>query len=153
MNIPDSVLVDMVCNHLFQTPGVKMVPSPAGIEEGHSYTAHVVIDMHDTVELGPWMVRYSMNKMFRKLSVIMQDWDEPAVDAYFVTEQEGKRQGIFTNRSEWAEMSGGFGDRFQREIVLAILTNGEFQAEVPDHLKDYQKRYREREAASAGEVS
>lgn len=151
MNVPDRVLVDMVANHLFQTPGVDLVPSPRGIEHGHSYTACVEIDMHDTVDLGPWTVRYSTNSVTSKLSVIMQDRDEPAVDAYFVTEQEGKRRGTFVDRQQWAEDCGEFGDRFQREVVLAILTNGEFHAGTPDYLKDYQKRYRDREAANAGE--
>ena len=65
MNIPDSVLVDMVANHLMRTPGVEMVASQ-DFRDGFSYTAYVVIDGHDTVELGPWMVRWSINSMGRR---------------------------------------------------------------------------------------
>ena len=152
MNIPDSILVDMVANHLIRTPGVEIAQASSGIEGGFSYTAIAVVDLHDTVEPGPWTVRYSISKGMIKLSVVMQDCDEPVVFGVFCTEREGKRQGGFVNRKQWADACGRFEEDYQREIVVAILTNGEFYAETPDYLKDYQKRYRDIEARDAGEI-
>lgn len=144
MNIvSDYTLCAMIASHLFNTQGVEHVPSPSGYMDGSSYTAWVAVDMHDTVELGPWKVCYSMNSISFKLTVVMQDCDESAVEGCFVTEQEGKRQGVFTTRKAWETECGGFGDSYAREIVLAILTNGEFYAELPSHLVDYQARCQE----------
>ncbi len=151
MNVSDYTLCAMVASHLFNTPGVEMVPSPSGSQDGHSYTAWAVVDMHDTVELGPWKVCYSINSIMHKLTVVMQDCDESAVEGCFVNEIEGKRQGVFTTRKAWETECGGFGEDYQREIVLAILTNAEFHAELPSHLVDYQSRCQEIAARSKEE--